>query len=363
MDAPSVSKIIVVVMENKSGEERSINLFSPDCDIPEDVIVSIRNDSGDFNYHEFVKELHKSKKSMMASGIRIHSDDFPDFMNKIVVRKDKESVSSSYDLLPILYMSSFHPLSQIAHIQPYQMWIESGFSMNVILQPNKTISYSFLIGAEMENNHGVKMEYLAKRGAKDIYGACIPVMIENTSDEIVDVKLFDVGGYSKKSDSPVKITTVAGWSYDEIMKALKDDSGADNFKELTSKFNSLKIWSDNTKQFGSRHHRGGEMFFKELDRKDENEKNIFKETFVLPVWYFSPHQYHPNFLDIDGVMKYAWDKDCFIKIEVMPKTKALYIFYELISDRERDIAEFELANKNVLSRLNLKVTRMEEASS
>lgn len=354
-DAPPVSEIITVTMENKSGKDEVVGLFSPDYKIPEGVIISIRDSSGDLNYAEFVKDLHKSKKSMLASGLRIHGEDFPDFMNRVAIKKNKENVLASYELLPILYMNSFHAPSDTAFIQPYPIWIESGFSMNVILPTQKIIFYSFFIEAEMDSSY--KMEYMARHEVKNIYGACIPVMIENTSDEIVEVKLFDVNGYSENSNYPVKITTISGRSYDEIMKTLQGDSGASNFKELTSKLNSLKIWSDNDRQFGGRLHRGGEMYLKEFSHKDEKGVDVFKEAFILPYQYMSPHQFHANFMDIEGTIKFVWDKECYIKILVLPKTKALYLFYELISDRERDIAEFELANKNILDRLKLKIVR------
>jgi hypothetical protein len=355
IDAPAVSKIITVVMENKSDTDKAVDLFSPDCEVPEGVIISIRDSNGDFNYAEFVKDLHRSKKSMLASGIKIHGDDFPDFMNRVVVKKSMNGSLASRDLLPILYMSPFHPQSQVAHIQPYKVWIESGFSVNVILPPKKTICYSFFIEAEMESSY--KMEYMAGNQVKDIYGTCMPIMIENASDEIVDVKLFDENENLNNSESPVKVTTVSGMSYDLIMKMIKDDNGARSFKELTSKLNSLKIWSDNQKQFGGKRHRGGEVYLKEFSHKDEKGENIFKEYLVRPYQYISPYQYQSNFMDIEGVVKYTWDKECNVKITVLPKTKALYIFYELISDRERDIAEFELANKNILDRLKLKLVR------
>lgn len=337
---PDFSKSIHVQIKNNSSSEiKGVKLFSPDYEIPNDIVISIQNSKSDLDYKRFVEDLHESKSAMVMDRIIIHAESIDDFIHSIVIGNN-----SQRELLPILYFSTNQMVENSVHIYPFVIRIESGVSMTLNLQPNKILNFSF-ISAEDEG-------YEKK---ESVYGRYIPVLIENPTDEFINVKLFDEN--YNPDQSQVKISTTGGDSYSDLIKSLKSENGSNNIRETFSKINSLKIWSDNKNQFGRRWERGGEVILKELYLEEIGKEKIFSEKRFKPVEYFSPYQFQDHLLDIACFFKYTWNKECFIEIRMLPKTKAFYLFYELISDRERDIIEFEQQNKITLDRLRLKLVK------
>lgn len=343
VDSVRANNSISFQIENKSDKVKSVNIFSSEPN-DENISITILGNSGQVNYDEFLKELSEKKSCMVTSGIRVYGSGIEDFIECITHSKTRDLVSSSYKVMPILYMSPYYMMSDRLEIYPYNMWIESGFDLSVKAPPHKTITYHFFIEAELEdkNDSASKRKWMSLHGAKPIYGDCIPILLVNPTDSIQEVNLFDVSSEDNKQ-SPVSIGMCGMSDYSYLLKTIE----AGSFNRLISKMNSVKIWSDNSKQL---------MRYATINStKGESHVSVS----FRPVDYMSPAQCYDNFADINSLpLKDYFDGDkTSIKISLEPKTTALYLFYELISDRERDIAQFEIANKNVLDRLKLKLVR------